>query len=412
MTYHLARVAHWLSNESVLAYPSWSVRQNLFPPAAAYLLLIPQVVSGSDRLAGFVQLGCWALLVTAAPSWARLLGTPRRVAPLAAIFVATAPMAVLQATSTQYDLVASVAALAVAGVSVSLVGRRRPSLREFALLGVTLSAAWLVKSTAVVAALPFLVWAAASRLRRLRTDGVTHVVSSLAAALAPLALAFAVESLRRGELALSLESEASLYVYSGSAWIDCLANSARGLAHHLPISAALRQLSPALAPASGEGVGLGPELFRPHEDYVGNPLQAALFLAACAAVIARRSIVSRRTIAAVVCTTTAWVVMHALARDNAWISRLEMPIFVLAPRPSARSERFAGGSLEGSRSPGPPWRSPTARASRCATRRARRDSRCRIPSPRATRTCPSFARWTTPPSPPRRSCAARVSAFA
>jgi hypothetical protein len=329
MTYHLARVAHWISNESVLAYPSWSDRQNQFPPGAAYLLLVPQVVTGSDRLAAFVQFGCWALLVTAAPSWARLLGAPKRVAPLAAIFVATAPMAVLQATSTQYDLVASVAALGVAGASVSLVGRRRPALRECALLGVTLSAAWLVKTTAVVAALPFLAWAAVAQLRRIRTDGFTRVLSSLATALAPLALAFAVESLRRGAVALSLESEASLYVYTGGAWLDRLANSARGLAHHLPISAALRHLSPALAPASGEGVGLGPELFRPHEDYVGNPLQAALFLAACAAVIGRRRKVPRRTLAAIACTTTAWVVMHALARDNAWISRLEMPIFVL-----------------------------------------------------------------------------------
>ena len=77
-----------------------------------------QVVSNSDRLASLVQFSCWALIVLAAPFWARLLGAPRRVAPFAALFVATAPMAVLQASSTQYDLVASVITLAIANVSV------------------------------------------------------------------------------------------------------------------------------------------------------------------------------------------------------------------------------------------------------------------------------------------------------
>lgn len=349
MTYHLARVAHWITDRSVLSYPTWSPRQNESPPGAAFLLLVLQVVSGSDRLASLLQLACWTILVLVAPWWARLMGTPRRVAPFAALVVATLPMAVLQASSTQYDLVSSIVALAVVVLSVSAARRKRPSMRELALLGVALAAAWLVKATAVVVAVPFVAWAVAVRLWRDRALGSARMGASAAALLGPVAVAFAVECLRQGQLAVLLGGHSEGYAYGLSGeWLDRLGNSARGLAHHLPIAALLSRLSPALAPASGEGVGLGPELFRPHEDYVGNPLQAALFLAACLALLVRRGRVSRRTIVGVACTVAGWVVLHALGRDNGWISRLETPSFVLAVSamgafgaPRARAARWS-----------------------------------------------------------------------
>lgn len=52
MTYHLARVAHWIQGRSVEAFPTSIPRQVALGPGAEYLLLALQVVSGSDALAG------------------------------------------------------------------------------------------------------------------------------------------------------------------------------------------------------------------------------------------------------------------------------------------------------------------------------------------------------------------------
>jgi hypothetical protein len=107
MTYHLARVAYWLQNHSVDPYPTNIARQVAHPPGAEYLLLALQVISRSDRLANLLQLGAWVAMVLAAGPLARSFGAPRRVAAWASVLVGTLPVGLLEASSTQNDLVAA-----------------------------------------------------------------------------------------------------------------------------------------------------------------------------------------------------------------------------------------------------------------------------------------------------------------
>ncbi len=125
MTYHLARVAHWIQHRSVAPYPTAIWRQNLLTPGAEYLLLALQVVSGTDRLAALVQLSSWMILAAAVVPLARTFGAPRGVARAGAVIVGAAPMAILQASSTQNDLVAAVMTAAVAAACIPLLHRRR-----------------------------------------------------------------------------------------------------------------------------------------------------------------------------------------------------------------------------------------------------------------------------------------------
>ena len=107
MTYHMARVANWINNKSVSFYPTAITRQNYQMPLAEFAILNLQVLAGCDLYANLIQwinflvLICLGLVVSAE------LGLSNRAQQVSAILICTLPMAILQASSTQNDLVVS-----------------------------------------------------------------------------------------------------------------------------------------------------------------------------------------------------------------------------------------------------------------------------------------------------------------
>ncbi|MBI3551182.1 MAG: glycosyltransferase family 39 protein [Elusimicrobia bacterium] len=104
LAYHMPRVMHWLQNESVAHYPANDLRQLAFPPGASYLVAQLQILAGTDRFAAAPQ---WLALIgclCGAPMIARGLGAGRSARVLAVALAAGLPMAVLQAETTQNDL--------------------------------------------------------------------------------------------------------------------------------------------------------------------------------------------------------------------------------------------------------------------------------------------------------------------
>ncbi len=111
-TYHLARVAHWTQNGSVAHYPTAILRQLYQPPLAEFAALHLQILSGGDHVANIVQ---WVSLIgcaAAASLIARELGLELKMQAFAAALVVTLPGAIVQGSSTQNDLVASLLTLA------------------------------------------------------------------------------------------------------------------------------------------------------------------------------------------------------------------------------------------------------------------------------------------------------------
>ena len=107
MTYHMSRVAHWAQNGSVATYATHNARQIHMAPGSEFLILHAQVLTGSDRLANTVQWSALVGCIVGVSVIARILGAGPRGQLFAAALCGSLPMAILQATSAQNDLVAA-----------------------------------------------------------------------------------------------------------------------------------------------------------------------------------------------------------------------------------------------------------------------------------------------------------------
>ena len=107
LTYHLARVAHWIQNGSVAFYPTSILRQIYQPPLAEFGILHLQLLSGNDYFANLIQwlslVGCGAAVSLILAEFAKDLKTQF----FGVALTATLPGAIVQGSSTQNDLVAS-----------------------------------------------------------------------------------------------------------------------------------------------------------------------------------------------------------------------------------------------------------------------------------------------------------------
>ena len=146
MTYHMSRVAHWAQNGTVATYATHNARQIHMAPGAEFAILHLQVLTGGDRLANLVQ---WLALVgcaVGASVIARGLGAGPRGQLFAAALCGSLPMAILQATSTQNDLVTAL--WLVVFVALGLELRQSPHQRLLIVaMGLSLGLAVLTKPT-------------------------------------------------------------------------------------------------------------------------------------------------------------------------------------------------------------------------------------------------------------------------
>ena len=105
MTYHLPRIEHWLQNKNLNYYPTSIIRQLDSNPFAEELILALRSVIDLYPLANMVQWMSFAGCIMANGQICRQLGGSRQAQSLAHALAATLPMGILQASSTQNDLV-------------------------------------------------------------------------------------------------------------------------------------------------------------------------------------------------------------------------------------------------------------------------------------------------------------------
>jgi hypothetical protein len=114
MTYHLSRAAYWLQYHSVGRFPGGSIRQLSSPPNAEIIQGWSMAVAGTDRFVALVQwlsaVGCACCVY----SGARLLDFARAPSVFAAALFVVLPQPLLQASSTQNDLITAFFVIAVA----------------------------------------------------------------------------------------------------------------------------------------------------------------------------------------------------------------------------------------------------------------------------------------------------------
>lgn len=146
MVYHLSRVEFWRQQGSLAHYPTVTLRQLYMSPFAEFMILNLQVVSGTRVFANVPQALTFTGCLFAIALTARRLSANKWECILAAGYFATLPMAFIQASGTQNDLV--VAFFIVAAVERVLAWRRIPSYRNGLWVGLTLGLAVLTKGTA------------------------------------------------------------------------------------------------------------------------------------------------------------------------------------------------------------------------------------------------------------------------
>jgi hypothetical protein len=323
MTYHLARVAHWLQNGSVAPYETGILRQNVLAPGAEYVLLGLQAAARSDRLANGPQLLAWLLVAGSSAPLARLAGAPRAVAAWAGPIVATAPMLVLQATSTQNDLIAAALAVAVVAASLPFLHPTpRAAGADVLLLGAVIAAGFLVKVTTIVCTAPVIVAALVGGARAIRAWPPRRAVAAL---IGGAAIAGSVAGPQIVRMALADPRSVALtapYVFPlHGEWRAREANLRTALVRHLPSSA---NILPDLA-------GKASSLPRLHEDLAANPVQSVFAFAGILLLALGWKRAAPRARWAGTMVLASWVLFQMTFRSNPWISRLETPLFALLP---------------------------------------------------------------------------------
>ena len=343
LSYHVPRLNHWIQNQSMAHYPTHIDRQLWVGPGWEYFALNLQLLAGSSRFVNCVEWVAFIGCVIVTSHIAAQLGAARRGQWFAALFTATIPMAIAQASGSQVDLFAAFwDACSVALILRCIEQPQRVSARDALVLGACLGLAALSKGTAYLFLFPFLVWLAVTRIRRDRLRVPVPMTLAVAAALIMNAgiysRNFSVYGTVLGRTSGPPLENAIITPASVAS------NAVRNLVIHgrsplLRLNSAEERVVKKLHDALGIDVSDGRTSYygtsftmqkRPRsEGYVGNPAHL-LVLAAALVLLLRRKRSERASLGLyAVSLLAAFVLFCAYLRWQPWNTRLHLPLFVL-----------------------------------------------------------------------------------
>ena len=103
MTYHMAKIPHWIQNQTVAYYPTNHMRQLYTQPGAEFSILHLQILNNGDHFANFIQWFSMLGSIIIISLIAKLLGATLSGQIFSAVIATTIPMGILQGSSTQND---------------------------------------------------------------------------------------------------------------------------------------------------------------------------------------------------------------------------------------------------------------------------------------------------------------------
>ncbi|QSJ19644.1 glycosyltransferase family 39 protein [Nostoc sp. UHCC 0702] len=230
MDYHMSRIMYWIQHHSIAYYPTSYTPQLYQNPWSEYAILHFQILSGGDYYANLVQWFSMIACMIAVSLIAKQLGADLRGQVFAAIFSATIPMGILQATSTQNDYVLAFWVVCLAYyVLLSLEQKTIDSYANSLQVGSSLGLAILTKGTAYTYVFPFLILFVLSQIKKLRWQVWKPLVS-----VATISLSLNISHyLRNYNLFGSPLGEPSIYKNEVLGLTTLISNILRNLALHI-----------------------------------------------------------------------------------------------------------------------------------------------------------------------------------
>lgn len=148
LTYHLPRIIQWINHGSLEYYPTHIVRQLYQPPFAEYAILQTIMLNKNDFFAFGVQFSYYLLVTFTVIEITSYFNDKANIRWIAGVLCLFIPEAVLQATSTQNDVVVSF--FIASSILFLLLILKKPTTFNFIFLGVSIGLAFLTKALAYV----------------------------------------------------------------------------------------------------------------------------------------------------------------------------------------------------------------------------------------------------------------------
>lgn len=191
MTYHLARVANWMQNQSVDYYPTNILRQLYSPVFSEYVILHVILFFGNDYAVNLVQYISYILCLYFIWNILKRLGCSDSAAALADILFATMPIAIAESITTQVDLAGCMWLLLFVDVIIQLIDLRSLKICQshfiiVMICAVSIAFGYLTKSNVCFIMLPFLGWLLLVCIKR--KDGLKILLFYAVSAAAGIAL--------------------------------------------------------------------------------------------------------------------------------------------------------------------------------------------------------------------------------
>lgn len=165
MTYHLARIVSWISQRSVAPFPTAITRQIYQPPFAEYVIMHFNMLSGNDYFSAAVQFFFLLFSLATIAAIVQAFGLSSKYQLGAVILSATIPEVVLQASSTQNDIVVSFFILAAFYCGLKAISTLKFTYYLF--FGLTIGLGLLTKGTAYIYLGPVVIGFAIATIIRL-----------------------------------------------------------------------------------------------------------------------------------------------------------------------------------------------------------------------------------------------------
>jgi hypothetical protein len=354
MSYHMPRIMHWIQNQSVEYYPTNNLKQLSFPPGSGYILMHLYLLAGDDRFFNFLQwsafLGCTLGLSQIS---LLLFGPGSQI--LTALAGATLPMAIMQSTTTQNDLLVAFWLVCAVCFTLQPSSDRTRSLW----VGLALALAVITKPTGILFGFPILIWNAIQVWQKTRLRSI-HWMNALTRSLLVLsASSVCIISMSLPYWHRNIQVFNSFLGYDAgtrNATISLggsLSNLLRNISLNLPLEQVWRSVADIhqvlawniadRATTFGNNLFLPKQAWRyllPDEDYVGSPIHF-LLLGLTIVVIVGRTLSKKRlpldrpeswnrSICLLSSVLFSFLLVCSLLKWQVWMNRLLLPLFFLA----------------------------------------------------------------------------------